>query len=275
METIDQLKQLKNLHPSQEWLDATRYQLASRVFDEEKRSFWQWLKEPQFGALVFCVLLILVGGPWLLVKASETSLPGELLYSVKKVSENIQTSMASEETKSNLQVGFADRRLQELNKMADNSSAPVDTDEAEAEKVKQVVESFRNNLADASAYVGKASKDQAIVIARKTQKIKDELDKTKEGLALAELQTELAEAEEQIDAINYQILAALMDDEELSGPVSTSTDSTSTDEEIIIFLEDVGVEVVTTSTGEIIEVKKVEVEQSTEPAAEEVSESEE
>lgn len=238
---IKKIKQLKKIQPSQEWLDLTRHNLTSQIsFEEKDRG---WLREPQSFALAICLLLIFIGGPWLMVKASQTSLPGEMLYSIKKASEGIQATVASEESKAQLQVEFASRRLEELTKITEDSFPS----EEKTEKVKEVVDKLKDNLAGASVYANKISKEKAIAIAKKTKKISEDLDRTKEE-APAEIKEDLAEAEKTIEEINNQILAVLTGEGEKIGQ---EIGTTTPDQEILIFLEETDLGTITT-TEEII-----------------------
>jgi len=236
----EKIRKLKGIKPSQEWTNLTRHNLTTRIdFDtrfDVRPSFLSWLKEPQALALVMSLILIFIGGPWLTIKASQPSLPGDLLYSVKRASEGIQTTVASEENKTNLQVEFAHRRLEELNKISKDSSSDEKT-----EKTKQVVNDFKNNLAGISQYVGNASKEQAIEVARKTKKIKEDLDNMP-----VEMKDELAEAEKTIEEISDQVLTVLIKDRD-----DLNAETLEIDQEILIFLEEMEDGTITT-TEEVV-----------------------
>ena len=250
---IKKIKKLKKIQPSQEWLDLMRYNLVSQL-DFEKRDdariggFFYWLKEPQLVALVICLTLIFVGGPWLMIKASQASLPGEALYSVKKISEEVQTTVASKNTKAKLQVEFAGRRLEELSKITGDSFTP----EEKTEKAKKIVNDFKNQLAGASLHVSKISKEEAVVVAKKTKKLREELNRTKEEVP-SEVQTELAEAEKVIEEINHQILTVLVKESQESAEGAATT---TLDKEILIFLEETDSGTMTTTEEVINEVKE-------------------
>jgi len=236
-----EIKRLKGIKPSQEWMNLTRHNLTTRIdFDtrfDVRPSFLFWLKEPQTLALAMSLLLIFIGGPWLTIKASQPSLPGDLLYSVKRASEGIQTTVASEENKTNLQAEFAHRRLEELNKISNDSFS---SDE-KAEKTKQVVNDFKHNLAGISQYVGNASKEQAIEVAKKTKKIKEDLDKMP-----AEIKDELVEAEKAIEEISDQVLTVLAKDRD-----TLDAETSEIDQEVLIFLKEMEDGTITT-TEEVI-----------------------
>jgi len=170
-------------------------------------------------------------------------LPGEILYSIKRASEGIQTTVAADDSKAQLQFEFASRRIEELTKITGDSF----TSEKKTEKVKEVVNNLKDNLAEASVYAARASKEKAMVMAKKTKSIKEELDKTKEEVSL-EVQNELAEAKKAIEEINYQVLAVLVQDRQESAEEAVTSPA---DEEILIFLEELESGTITT-TEEII-----------------------
>jgi len=247
---IKKIRQLKKIQPSQEWLDLTRHNLVSQIdFEAEKAKadfgLFNWLRGFQLQpvALAICLLLIFTAGPWLTLKASQASLPGDVLYSIKRASEGIQTTVASDDSKAQLQVEFAGRRIEELTKITGDSL----TSEEKTEKVKKVVNNLRDNLAEASIYAARASTEKAMVMAKKTKNIKEELDRTREGVSL-EAQNELAEAEKAIEEINQQILAVLVQDSQESAEGAVTFPA---DEEILIFLEELESGTITT-TEEII-----------------------
>jgi len=250
---IRKIKQLKKVQPSQEWLDSMRHNLVNQIsFTEEndrglktRIGLFNWLGGFHLQPVVLglCLLLIFTAGPWLTLKASQASLPGEVLYSIKRASEGIQTTVASDDSKAQLQVEFAGRRIEELTKITEDSF----TSEEKTEKVKKVVNDLKDNLAEASVYAVKSSKEKAMVMAKRTKNIKEELGKTREEVSL-EVQNELAEAKKVIEEINHQILAVLVQDsrESSEGEVVTPVDK-----EILIFLEELESGTITT-TEEII-----------------------
>jgi len=245
---IKKIKQLKKIQPSQEWLDSTRLELASIAAPSNQElslNPFNWFRGFQLQpvALVSCLLLIFTAGPWLTLKASQTSLPGDVLYSVKRASEGIQTTVASDDSKAQLQVEFASRRLEELTKITGDSL----TSEEKSERVKKVVDNLRDNLAEASVYAAQASKENAMVMAKKTKSIKEELAQNREDVSL-EVQNELAEAEKVIEEINHQVLTVLVKDSRRN---TEGTVISPDDEEILIFLKELESGIITT-TEEII-----------------------
>ena len=242
-ELIRKIKKLGKIQPSQKWLGLTRYNLIAEL-DSENQSFgmtgfFNWLLQAQSMALVTCLILIFLGGPWLAVKASQPSLPGDLLYSVKKINEGVQITVALERNKAKLQAEFAGSRLEELDKITEDSFSQ----EEKTDKSKQILNDFKSNLAGISQHVSNFSKEEAVAAAKTAKKLKQDLDNTKQDIP-AEAGDNLIEAEKAIAEINYQILSVLTKDNE----ENTEKLATSTDEEILIWLGEIG-----TTTEGIIE----------------------
>ncbi len=244
-EIIGKIKQLDKIQPSSEWLNWERHNLMTHIsLDEELddgAGFFNWLKAPQSFALVVCLILIVFGGPWLMVKASQASLPGDILYSVKKISEDLQTTIASGNNKAQLKVDFASRRLEELVKINEYS---YNTLEEKTKRTKQAIGDLRNELAEAGGHIkGVYSKEEVIAVTKKTKKIREELTKAKEE-APNEVQADLVEAEKAVEEISRQILASLVEgSKQREAQSATNTDSaTSTDKEILIFFDDLEIE---------------------------------
>ncbi len=243
---IKRIKKLDKIQPSRHWLALLRRNLSAQIDFEMVREGrnsldFGWFMRLQPMALAVSLTLILVLGPWLTLKASEPSLPGEFLYAVKRAGEDIQKTVASQESKTQLEVKFASRRLEELAKITGDSFSP----EEKTEKTKQVMTNFKDNLAGFSQHVkGISSKEEAVVVAKKTKRLKENLDKTKEGMPI-EVKGDIDEAEKTIKEISQDILAVLIDNGEENNHNATTTGII--DEEILIFLETV------TSTDDIIE----------------------
>ncbi len=241
------IKKLDQIKPSKDWLSSTRRSLEAQIdFDLATNPvhsgirFLNWLKQPQTTALVLCLALIVMGGPWLLVKASQASLPGEWLYSVKKANEGIQVRIASDDNRGQLQLEFASRRVEELIKIARESA----NDQENSIKAQAIIAGLKDNLAQASVYANMLSKEEALNVAKQTKRIEQDLDRTKEN-APQQLKDELAEAEKAVNQISQEILASLTKEDQ-----QNSTSATSTDEEIMIILEE-------TENGEVTTTDKI------------------
>jgi len=235
-ELIKNLKKLDKIQPSKHWLVLLRRNLIARVdYDiERERSerfgfLFGWLGSFQSTALAVSLVSIFVFGPWLAIKAAENSLPGDLLYSVKKASEDVQKTVANSEEKPRLQVEFASRRLEELSRV----NQDIDDSSEKTEKSKEIIIDFRDNLASVSQQIKDiSSKDKAVIVAKETMKLSENLAKAKSE-ASSEVKDDIAEAEKSIEKINEEILTVLTSDK---GENDESAATTTLDQEIIIYL---------------------------------------
>lgn len=228
---IEKIKTLKQAKPSSEWLALTRQDLIDQLIEgtelKPSNSFfdWFWFHRLQPAILAACLVLIMFGGPFLTVMASQTSLPGDLLYPIKRITERAQVRIASDEAKAQIQVDFAFRRIEELDKITTDSFS----EQEKTAKTKEVINDLTSNLTEASLAVKNMSKEEVAIMAKKTKKIKQDLSEAKDEIPLAAHQ-ELAEAEIAAEDINNQIRAVLVGDEEETDEVATSTDEIIEDE---------------------------------------------
>ena len=235
-ELIKNLRKLDKVQPSRQWLALLRRNLITQIDYDIKREksarfgfLFGWLGGFQTMALAVSSLFILFVGPWLTLKAAENSLPGDLLYSIKKASEGVQKTVANSEEKPRLQVEFAGRRLEELSKV----NQDIDSVSEKTEKSKEIIGNFKDNLASVSQQIkGISSKDKAVVVAQETKKLKENLERAKDEAPL-EVKDDIAEAEKSIEKINEEILTVLTIDKEKGENIATTT----LDQEIIIYLK--------------------------------------
>jgi len=143
---------------------------------------------------------------------------------LKKSTEGLQITVTSEDSKSQLSVEFAGRRLEELNKMSENLQ--------DNDKINEVASEIKYNLEEAGVYAGRISEANIVAVVKKANEIKDELGENKENMS-SETQLELFGAKEAVEEMNRQILATLIKDREEGDGLSTTTD-----QEILIFLEE-------------------------------------
>ncbi|MFH0814876.1 MAG: DUF5667 domain-containing protein [Candidatus Falkowbacteria bacterium] len=133
MDTVlRQLKDLRNVKPRAEWVKNTRGVLLSQIraqavakevktdvryFDLFKVVFGYKILAPivrPVGVVVLALIFVLTGGV-LGVRAAKQSAPGDVLYSVKLTSENLQVSLTgSAEAKTKLYLSFAEERMKEI-----------------------------------------------------------------------------------------------------------------------------------------------------------------
>ena len=146
-ELIHNLHQLRQIKPKKEWAGLVKEQILG---EQESRSFIVPLREifrfRRIFAPALTVSLVLVG----LFGFSQNSLPGDILYPVKKISERAQGIFVSKDKQPDFHLELAKRRLEELNRTVKENQvkrlAPA-MEEYEATKKaaeKEVVASIKN-----------------------------------------------------------------------------------------------------------------------------------
>ncbi len=90
--------------------------------------------------------LVLVAGGWLTTVRAADSLPGQTLYSIKKITEQAQLKLASLDRKAVLHTEFAGRRLQEISDLQEGSTDQTVTDPL----VKETIEAYKQEVNSAA-----------------------------------------------------------------------------------------------------------------------------
>ena len=172
-ELVRNLRQLRQIKPKKEWAFLAKKQILG-LEKEESKGFIGSLGEIFRFKPVFASVLagLFVFG---LFGLSRASLPGGLLYPVKKIAERAERVFVSKDGQPNFQLGLAKKRLEELNRVAKDNQvkrlAPAmkeyETTKAAAEKA--VVASIKNK-----------SKKQAIKIIKEAAPALNEINKQEE-----------------------------------------------------------------------------------------------
>ena len=121
-ELIKKIRELKQIRPRQEWVVLCKSQIFSedevgeaRLHQLVQAFFKMAFYKPALAALTAFGLVFGVFG------FAQNSLPGELLYSVKKLTEKTQAVFVSEQEKPAFQFELANKRIGELNKIAETN----------------------------------------------------------------------------------------------------------------------------------------------------------
>ena len=162
---LKQLHQLQSIQPSPEWKHSERQVLLSKIrieaFNHEvlkKTNYtkvWlkfiatyinpvSWVQSAGTGVLS---LVFLFGTSVLTVSAAKNSLPGEMLYPVKRTVEQVQIALtSSDEGKAKLQVDLATKRAQEFNQVATNVLVSTDVDDYPSKASEKAVEQVQQAI---------------------------------------------------------------------------------------------------------------------------------
>jgi len=138
---VRQLKSLRELKPSDNWVAFTK----ERIFAGEPEpigiragvlSFFPVFRYKLALAPIISVL-VLIG----LFGFTQNTIPGDFLFSVKKMTENAQLTFSSNAEKPQTQLKLANKRLEELSKIAENNQVG---------KLDPAIKEFQSNIAQAT-----------------------------------------------------------------------------------------------------------------------------
>ncbi|MFA5022648.1 MAG: hypothetical protein WC508_06290 [Patescibacteria group bacterium] len=293
------IKEIKNLRteikPRSEWVSLSRDLLLKQIKQESYEPvkigassylqifvqfFRQSMLEP---AVVMLLMMVTFLGSSLGINAAFYSLPGEPLYKVKLALEQTHAAMVSNETEQvNLKIEFAQKRMEELDKIVSATDLPVEQQKA---KIKEAVAELQNNVLAVNNHLVKISKSitqskvndkdkadtvkMAVAVTSKTEELVKSLDQKLENLpAVDELEVKdlVAGAVKSVKDVNLSAQQLVEDvnqpqenaleipDGSVKGVDnndSVSDKSQNTDTIIKIDVKDTETEVINTSTDSI------------------------
>ncbi|OHA64445.1 MAG: hypothetical protein A2940_02335 [Candidatus Wildermuthbacteria bacterium RIFCSPLOWO2_01_FULL_48_29] len=186
-ELITKLSYLKQIQPKEEWVFLTRQRLLGReaqreLFPLQNKHFWGMVegigrlvefmvRSAQRPAFVIPVLAFLVAGG-AVGRAAFESLPGDTLYPLKVVVEQIPLRLAGEEQRPAREFALAQQRLSDLRIVAEqnkikNLPLAIQEFEANASKISegfvQIVENEPSRALQASRQIVQLQKEKSEV----------------------------------------------------------------------------------------------------------------
>jgi len=160
---INTIKELKSVKPRKEWVIMTKDKILTEKVRAELFPFFK----PVYAGL-FCLLFV-IG----LFDFSQEALPGESLYYLKKVSERGEVLLASIEEKPRVRLELANRRLEELNQIAEKN---------QVRKLASAIGEFQANVSEVAKDLSRMKEiDQEFV--DQTKKLEQNKQKVEETLA--------------------------------------------------------------------------------------------
>jgi len=185
---VKKIQELKKIRPSQDWIVLTKSQILG---EEPKILFFPFFK-PVLATVT--ALGILFG----IFSLAQNSLPGDFLYSVKKITEKGQAVFVSEEEKPAFQLKLANERLEELTKAPARNLAPT-------------LSEFQASVFQAAKEIIEAEKPNIKEIVQQTKKLEENKQKVETlGVVVGEteaLDTALAQlVEREIGDLETQTL---------------------------------------------------------------------
>jgi hypothetical protein len=136
-ELINNLKELKGIKPKKDWVVLTK----SRILVEEPS--YQSLDASVFSVFRYKLALAPLLGVFLVLGLfgfAQSTIPGDLLFSIKKITETVQVGMSLPADKPMVQLQLANRRLTELSLMAERN---------QTESLAAAIQEFQNNISGA------------------------------------------------------------------------------------------------------------------------------
>lgn len=164
---IKQLKGLKEIKPGKDWVLLTK----RRIFEQESAEKTRPLHFPIFQwKLAFAPVIsvfIVIG----LFGFAENTVPGGFLFPVKKAAETAQVGLSSTAEKSEVHLRLANKRLEDLNKIAQAN---------QVKNLSPAIEEFQNNLAEAvnglSSSLGSLTFKELVIETQKLEKNKQKVE---------------------------------------------------------------------------------------------------
>ena len=144
LETALNIKKATAIQPRPEFRENARLQFQSalnRIEHKPRRSFLNWLQQPQWAAVTAAALLLLLAGGT--AAAANGSMPDEPLYGIKLTTERIRLFLTTSSIgKAELYTSLVERRITEIASMT-NKNKP--------DKIEQVVALLDSSLTQISA----------------------------------------------------------------------------------------------------------------------------
>ena len=193
-ELIRKIKKLQQIKPRKDWVILTKEKILSEPLVNEKQAsitigerlsnilsvfgVRPFLKPALATAVCFCFLIGVFS-------FAQNALPGDLLYSVKKIAEKTKISLASESEKPKVQLELTQKKLNELTKIAEENKG-----KNLASAVQEVEEAMRET-AETLKKVAVAGNDGKIAkeIKEKVEAIEKQKE-TVEGILATKIDSE-------------------------------------------------------------------------------------
>lgn len=166
-EVIEKIRLLKQIKPEKKWVFLTKERILGKPI------FFPFLK-PAFATLSVAKRTLSVSAGLLFILIifglSFTSLPGEPFYLIKKLVERGQTVFVSEEERPKLELELANKRLEELSKIAEKN---------DVKKLAPAINEAKESVAQATKNLVKSKKVDKEIVQKtlELEKKKQEVEK--------------------------------------------------------------------------------------------------
>ena len=201
-ELIQQLKELREIKPRKDWVVLTK----SQILGDEKQPFFVFslFFPSRLAWAPLLGLLVMVG----LFGFAQYTVPGDFLFSVKKITETVQVGISSAEEKPKIRLQLANKRLEELSQIAQRN---------EVNNLGPAIEEFQANISEAVhdltvMDISVTSSDPMVLkeLADETEKLAENKEKVERVLGTAVGDTE--ELENILTQLEKKTAAYLIED---------------------------------------------------------------
>lgn len=193
---ISKLKGLKQVKPSQDWAVLLKKEILGepeKNWIETMEAFPKWVfsyNKLAFSSLVFVGF---IAGAFAF---SQNALPGDPLFALKSVTEKTQAIFVSEGNLPNVQLGFVNKRLEELTKIAQTNQTG---------KLAPAIQEFQANVMKAAEDIMAAQNLNIETIVSETRKLEENREK------IESLGIDLGETKEFNDAMGQLVEREIKD----------------------------------------------------------------
>jgi len=196
-ELIGKLRELRQIRPSKDWVVLTK----NRILGQEEKieltpfSFWK----PALATVT--AFGILFG----IFAFSQSSLPGDLLYPIKKITEKAQAVFVSETEKPQASLELANKRLEELTKIVETN---------QVKNLAPAINEFQASVSEAAKNLSRidATSSDPVVVKRFVEQAKNIEKKAKEAKSLGVVieDEELEELQEASNKLELGLLVSVL-----------------------------------------------------------------
>ena len=158
---VKKIQELKKVKPRKDWVVLTKSQILG---EEPKILFFPFFKP----ALATVTTLGILFG---IFSLAQNSLPGDILYPIKKITENSQAVFVSEKEKPAFQLNLTNERLEELTKIAETN---------QVKKLAPAIGEYQASISQAAKNLTQIKEPkQALEIGEKIVELKQNAEKVR------------------------------------------------------------------------------------------------
>jgi hypothetical protein len=207
-ELIAKLRELRQIKPSQNWAVLLKNQLLEQEVKRENLAatvlsvFRVIFARPAYAGLASFLIFVCLFGTFTF---AQKSLPGEVLYSIKKTTERVQSVFATEEELPIMQLGLTNKRLEELAQVAQ---------ENRVKNLPSAIDETRASISEASKNLAKASSPAEV--KKIVDKIEEKAETISQVLGVNFGEEELGELKQSSDKLYTDDLISVLENSTLT-----------------------------------------------------------